>query len=56
MVVGLELNLRHCHKLTFQPLHLLTAYTKRWFMNHCPVQVTRVMLSGSQDFALILHV
>ena len=30
-------------------------YTKRWFMNHCPVHVTRVMLSGIQPRELILH-
>ena len=34
----------------FQPL-----YTKRWFRNHWPVHVTRVMLRGIQLRELILH-
>ena len=34
---------------------LVKVYTKRWFMNHCPVQVIRVMLSGIQLRAPILH-
>ena len=55
VVVCEELHLGHSRKLVLQPLHLFAFYTKRWFRNHCPVHVTRVMLSGIQPRELILH-
>ena len=55
MVVGEELYLGHCCHFRLQRLHLAALYTKRWFRNHCPVHVTRVMLRGIQLRELILH-
>ena len=55
VMVGEELDLWHCCHFRLQRLHLAALYTKRWFRNHCPVHVTRVMLSGIQPRELILH-
>lgn len=55
VMIGEELDLGHCCHFRLQGLDLLSLYTKRWFMNHCPVQVIRVMLSGIQLRAPILH-
>lgn len=55
VVVCEELDLWHCCHFRLQCLHLAALYTKRWFRNHCPVHVTRVMLSGIQPRELILH-
>ena len=55
VMIGEELDLGHrCH-FRLQCLHLVPLYTERWFMNHCPVQVIRVMLRGIQLRAPILH-
>lgn len=55
VMIGEELDLWHCCHFRLQGLDLLPLYTKRWFMNHCPVQVIRVMLRGIQLRAPILH-
>ena len=55
VMVGEELDLWHCCHFRLQRLHLAALYPKRWFMNHCPVHVTRVTLSGIQPRELILH-
>ena len=55
VVVCEELDLWHRFHFRLQRLHLTALYTKRWFRNHWPVHVTRVMLSGIQLRELILH-
>lgn len=55
VVVCKELNLGHSLHFILQPLHLPALYTKRWFRNHCPVHVTRVIVSGSHVCAFSVH-
>ena len=55
VVIHFDGLLGHVGKHPFECLHMLALYTNRWFMNHCPVHVTRVMLSGIQLRELILH-